>query len=91
MSLSAMISITKDMPNIRPMIVAIWCGDQKPNNLNEYLASFVEELNKLAETGIIVNGHKICISFRCFICDSPARAFIKGKTYHIYLVIFIKT
>lgn len=70
--------ISLDMPNIRPIVISIWCGIQKPNNLDEYLSPFVNELNSLLENGIIVNGYHICIEIRCFICDSPARAFLKG-------------
>lgn len=61
------------------MIISIWCGEQKPNNLTGYLEPFVVELEKLLEEGIDnVNGHHISITFRCCICDSPARALIKG-------------
>lgn len=73
------------MPHLQPMIVSIWCGRSKPNNLTEYLRQFVDELNDMLEHGIIVNGHKIAIRCRCFICDSPARAFLKGT-----IIIFFK-
>ncbi|XP_055306815.1 uncharacterized protein LOC129571070 [Sitodiplosis mosellana] len=66
------------MPHIRPMIISIWCGMKKPNNLTEYLEPFVIELKRLMQNGIWVNGYHIAIAFRCCICDSPARAFIKG-------------
>lgn len=73
------------------MVIAIWCGVQKPNNLNEYLSPFVEELNTLLENGIIINGQHIYIAVRCFICDSPARAFMKGKLqikHNIYPIVY---
>lgn len=66
------------MPKIRPMIISIWCGIHKPNSLDEYLTPFVNELNSLLENGVTVNGFVISISVCCFICDSPARAFLKG-------------
>lgn len=31
------------------------------------------------KNGIFINGHKINILFRCCICDSPARSFVKGS------------
>lgn len=61
------------------MVVAVWCGDGKPTNLNGFLGSFVNELNELLCNGIHINNHSIEIKIRCFICDSPARAFIKGR------------
>lgn len=67
------------MSHIRPMIISIWCGTQKPNDLTEYLKPFVDELNILLENGIFVNGYHIAIAFRSCICDSPARALIKGN------------
>lgn len=60
------------------MIVGIWCGEGKPNNLDEFLSQFVAELNIILQNGITVNGHNVKIGIRCFICDAPARAFIKG-------------
>lgn len=41
---------------------------------------FVDELNILLKTGIQINEHYVNIRIRCFVCDSPARAFLKGVT-----------
>lgn len=68
-----------EMPEVSPIVVEIWCGyTSKPTDLNEYLKPFVTELSQLLEEGIIVNDHKITVKYRCCICGSPARAFIKG-------------
>lgn len=67
------------MPHVKPMVVAIWSGEGKPSSCNDYLKPFVDELLLLLENGIDINGHKIYILIGCFICDSPARAFIKCK------------
>lgn len=67
------------MDQVKPFIVSIWCGDSKPNNLNEYLCQFVNELNEIIADGIIINGFLIKVGVRCFIADSPARSFIKGS------------
>lgn len=66
------------MPHIQPMVVAIWFGSQKPSSLNEYLHPFVSELKEILTNGVTVNGHLITVLFHCCVCDSPARAFIKG-------------
>lgn len=71
------------MPCIKPMVISIWCGNtSEPNDLNSYkdnyLRPFVTELSELLEHGVSINDHHITITIRCFICDSPARAFIKG-------------
>lgn len=66
------------MPHIKPMAVGIFIGKSKPLSVSDYLKSFVEELIALMRSGIVVNGKTIDIKIRCFICDSPARAFLKG-------------
>lgn len=60
------------------MTIAIWCGDSKPSDCNAYLSEFVTELKHLLENGLKVNDHEIVIRIRCFICDTPARALLKG-------------
>lgn len=60
------------------MTIAIWCGTTKPTNLSEYFGRFVGELKQLLNDPIVINNHQIYVKLRCFICDTPARAFIKG-------------
>ena len=43
-----------------------------------YLDDFVNDLLDCLENGITINGRNISVKVRCFICDSPARAMIKG-------------
>lgn len=59
------------------MIIGIYSGKTKPTDLNAFLTPFVNELD-IMECGLPINGHKINVKLRCFICDSPARAFVKG-------------
>lgn len=70
------------MFDIEPLVIAIWCGDSKPNELNAFLRPFVTELEELLQNGLSINGHHITIKVRCFICDTPARALIKGIVSH---------
>lgn len=74
------------MDQVKPFIVSIWCGDSKPNNLNEYLCQFVNELNEILADGIIINGFLIKVGVRCFIADSPARSFIKGSCNFFFVI-----
>lgn len=67
-----------ELPNVHPMVVAVWCGTSKPTDLNLYLGRFVCELNHILAHPIQIDGHQITVKIRCFICDTPARAFIKG-------------
>lgn len=69
--------------DVRPLIVGIYYGSGKPKNLNQYLEDFVSEMKTLLENGIhmVKEGEEkiVTVKIRCFICDSPARAFIKGN------------
>lgn len=67
-----------DMPEIKPMIIGIWSGVGKPNNLTEFLQPLVTDINETVRNGIKINGYQIEVCVRCFICDSPARSFLKG-------------
>lgn len=68
-----------EMQSVRPMVIGIYHGKSKASNLESYLLPMVDELKLAMEKGIFINGHKITVKLRCFICDSPARAFIKGN------------
>lgn len=59
-------------------VIGIYYGTGKPKNLEEYLRDFVAETKTLLDNGIRINNKNVCVKIRGFVCDSPARAFIKG-------------
>lgn len=61
----------------RPMVIRIFYCESKPVNVQEYLQPFVNEIKEILRDGININEHLLTVCIRCFICDSPARAFIK--------------
>jgi hypothetical protein len=68
-----------------PFVVGLFCGQSKPNSLNDYLHDFINELNHLCRYGIEVNGRIIKVSVESFICDAPARSWLKcTKTHNGY-------
>ncbi|XP_062549439.1 uncharacterized protein LOC134214008 [Armigeres subalbatus] len=67
-----------EKPDIKPMAIALFLGNSKPESLEEFLRPFVDEFTDILNNGFFINGNKITIRLRCFICDTPARAFIKG-------------
>lgn len=71
-------SFSIELPSIQPMIIAVWCGISKPNSLSQFIHRFVEELEELMRVGLRLNSHSISVAVRSFICDTPARALIKG-------------
>ncbi|XP_074105913.1 uncharacterized protein LOC141531799 isoform X2 [Cotesia typhae] len=60
-----------------PFIAAIYCGDSKPADVNEYLSDFIEESKKLINSGISIDGKKYDFKLIAIIADSQARTYIK--------------
>lgn len=65
------------MPTVKPMVVSIFFGEGKPD-LNTFLKPFVDEMNEILKYGLAINEYQLNVSIFCFICDSPARSFLKG-------------
>lgn len=71
-----------EMPHSSPFVIGIFGGDSKPPTVHEYLIRFCTELQDVITNGIKTkNGSRIFIKIRCFVCDTPARSFIKGKHF----------
>jgi hypothetical protein len=69
--------------DFEPFIVAIYYGNTKPNSVEEYLKDFLDELKKLQEDGLAVDDDKLLtVKVNAFICDAPARAFLKCTKGH---------
>lgn len=76
---SSNLNFLLDMSYIKPMTIGIWCGNGKPSCLNQFLQPLIDEINEVVCNGVHVNGYEIIVAVRCFICDAPARAFLKGS------------
>lgn len=61
----------------KPFPVAVFSGSEKPNNLSSYLSDFIKEMNKLAREGVIIEERIFKVRIMCFVCDRPARSFLK--------------
>lgn len=70
-----------NMPHIKPMIIGLFYGKKKPAKIEEFLKPFVDEMEPILRNGLNINGHKLSVKIRTFICDSPARSFLKGEAY----------
>lgn len=65
-----------------PFVVAIFYGSGKPNCLEDYLSDFVKEMQELSQNGFAFKDKAFNIIFNAFICDAPARAFLKNIKGH---------
>lgn len=63
-------------------VVGIYYGNEKPENANLFLQAFTEEAIDFILNGITINGHNYAFKINAFICDVPAKAFIKFTKGH---------
>ncbi|GBM15739.1 hypothetical protein AVEN_262907-1 [Araneus ventricosus] len=62
-----------------PFPVAVFCGSSKPDTVNDFLYDIVDELTNLKDGSLDIE-HEI--SIKGFVCDAPARAFLKCIKNH---------
>ncbi|XP_067203635.1 uncharacterized protein [Linepithema humile] len=60
-----------------PFVVAIYSGNSKPKYIHEFMKDFIMELNKLLVHGISIQERHFEIKIKGFICDTPARSYLK--------------
>lgn len=60
-----------------PFIVALYYGDAKPLNVEDFLHDFVAEITVLISNGLKIDEKFFDVDLMAIIADSPARAFIK--------------
>ncbi|KAL0150376.1 hypothetical protein M9458_054193, partial [Cirrhinus mrigala] len=65
-----------------PFIVALYCGKAKPSPVQDYLSDFLQELQHLKEDGIVHGEKTLQVTVKAFICDAPARSFLKCIKNH---------
>lgn len=75
--------ITKPFVSV-PFVIGLYCGKTKPESVHDFLEDFVREVTHLQTGPIDVVGFPapVSISVQCFVCDTPARAFIKQTKGH---------
>jgi len=65
-----------------PFIVALYYGRGKPESVEEFLRDFLEEYENLKEHSLQYSGTTVTVSIKAFICDAPARSFLKCVKGH---------
>lgn len=68
--------------NSSPFVIGIFCGGSKPSPLSLYLEDFLNEISILMENGFLFNHTMYKIKIHSFICDAPARAYLKCTKGH---------
>ena len=65
-----------------PFLVSCYYGRGKPNSAESFLEDLVEELNRVVGIQHKYSHQNYSVTVRCFVCDAPARAFLKGVISH---------
>ena len=66
-----------------PFLIALFYGKAEPDDASDYLSDFLKELDVLSsEATPHFKGREYHVSIRAFICDAPARVFLRGTVKH---------
>ena len=70
----------------KPFIIAMFCGNGKPNSESDFMSDFLREATKLKKNGLNLPNKSSNNPFeiKYFICDAPARQLLKCIKGHIY-------
>ena len=77
------LGLMDEIEGATPFPIGIYHEDTKPLCANEYLQMFASEMVGLEKEGLLLDGKRISISVKSFICDAPARAFISCVKGHM--------
>ncbi|CAH1106750.1 unnamed protein product [Psylliodes chrysocephalus] len=64
-----------------PFVIGIFYGNSKPSPLKKFLKKFIDEMIDLRISGFILHMN-YSVEILNFICDAPAKAYIKGIKSH---------
>lgn len=68
----------KELPRANVGVIGLFAGPTKPQSVHEYLTDFIQELKLLTHEGLEYNGRHYSVALPdAFICDAPARAYLK--------------
>lgn len=68
--------------HFEPFVIALYCGESKPNSVEDYLYDFLEEVDILSNHNLIFNTKRYKFNIIAFVCDAPARSFLKCIKNH---------
>ena len=59
----------------KAFMIGLYNGPSKPDNVNDFLHTFVLEVIELTNNGLSYKGLNIKVTLMGFVCDAPARGF----------------
>lgn len=77
------LGVIKNFPGMPPFAISVFCGAANQNHLIVFLNDFIVELNQLLTHGFHFGKNHFFIEIHSFVCDAPAKAFLKCIKQHI--------
>lgn len=78
MELWPILAMIKEFPKSGVFIIGLYAGVAKPDSVTKYLKEFIEDLKSITQEGLNYRGKHFNVALPdAFICDAPARAFLK--------------
>ena len=62
--------------------VGLYSGKSKPQSADEFLEDFLRDIQSTLENGLYINDKHRTVSIHSFVCDAPARQFLKKVKSH---------
>lgn len=70
-------------PNPQQIFIAsIYCGPGKPPNVSAFVMPFLDEMQDLIESGMVIKGRHIAVKLQAVVCDAVARSYLKCIKSH---------
>ena len=77
------LAVIKIIPEVGALMVGVYHGATKPDSLKDYLHNFLVDLKKVVKEGFTFENKFFKINLpNAFICDAPARSFLKCVKGH---------
>lgn len=58
------------------VVVGVYYGTAKPDDSNDFMKDFFDELKVLCQSGVNHDGRVVPVYLSCVICDAPAKSFL---------------
>ena len=76
------LGIFREFKDLGPFVIALFFGVNKPSSIDAYLQLFIDEIKRMHEHGIEIYDQRLEFKLEAFICDAPARSFLKEIKGH---------
>ncbi|KAK6493020.1 hypothetical protein HHUSO_G2484, partial [Huso huso] len=76
------LGLLEEDKNKNPFIIGLFVGKSKPKDANSYLKYFVDEMKHIQNEGMSFDGKLVKVTISNFVCDAPARPFVKSVKNH---------